>query len=105
MVSKRLFDLAFVDKGIFPELAEAALPLLTEISDQYYLFAILQPPCVEIVSGYPLETLSLICAVLPKDVANWPYNIGEMLDFLGNAGESVRNDARFIKLKRKWDSR
>lgn len=105
VVSKRLFDLAFVDKGIFPELAEAALPLLTEISDQYYLFAILQPPCVEIVSGYPLETLSLICAVLPKDVANWPYNTDEMLKILDNAGESVRNDARLIEIKRKWDSR
>ena len=105
VVSKRLLDLAFVDNDLFPELAEAALPLLTEISDQYYLFAILQPPCVDRVTGYPLETLSLLSAVLPDSVANWPYGIDEMLKFLGNTGESVRNDARFIELKRKWDSR
>lgn len=105
VVSKRLFDLAFVDKDIFPELAEVVLPLLTEISDQYYLFQIVQPPCVDIVTAHPLEILSLICAVLSENVAKWPYNIGEMLDFLGNAGEGVRNDARFIELKRKWDSR
>lgn len=105
VVSKRLFDLAFVDKDIFPELAEMVLPLLTEISDQYYLFQIVQPPCVDIVTAHPLEILSLICAVLSENVAKWPYNIGEMLDFLGNAGEGVRNDARFIELKRKWDSR
>lgn len=105
VVSKRLLDLAFVDNDLFPELAEAVLPLLTEISDQYYLFEILQPPCVDRVTGYPLETLSLLGAVLPDSVANWPYGIDEMLKFLGNAGDCVRDDARFIELKRKWDSR
>ena len=105
VVSKRLIDLAFVDKGIFPEMVAAILPLLTEISDQYYLLATLEQPCVDMITGYPLETLSLICAVLPDNVANWPYNIDEMLNILGNAGEIVRNDARFIELKRKWDSR
>lgn len=105
MVSNQLFDLAFSDQDFFPELAEAILPLLTEISDQYYLLQILQAPYVDIVTSYPFETLSLICAVLPENTANWPYSIGELLELTANAGDTVRSDARFIKLKRKWDSR
>jgi hypothetical protein len=104
-VSKRLFDLAFVDKDIFSELAEAILPLLTEISDQYYLFKILEQPFVGIVTAYPLETLSLIYAVLPENVTDWPYNISKILEILSNAREIIRSDAKFIELKRKWDSR
>ncbi len=105
MVSNQLFELAFSDQDFFPELAEAILPLLTEISDQYYLLQILQVPCVDIVTSYPFETLSLMCAVLPENIANWPYSIDEMLERIGHAGDNVRNDTRFIELKRKWDSR
>jgi len=59
----------------------------------------------DIVDLYPQQTLALLHAVLPDNVAAWPYGIEAILHQIGEADENLRLDERLIELNRKWNSR
>jgi hypothetical protein len=104
-ISARLCDLAFSDVERFPEMAKIVLPLLTTIDRDYLMFPDLLESTKSIVDLYPQHTLSLLHAVLPDNVASWPYGIEAILQRIGDADESLRLDERLIELNRKWRSR
>ena len=58
-----------------------------------------------IVDLYPQLTLALLHAVLPDNVAAWPYRIEATLHRIGEADQSLRLDERLIELNRKWNAR
>ncbi|MFH1980981.1 MAG: SIR2 family protein [Pseudomonadota bacterium] len=104
-ISARLCDLAFSNVERFPEIAEIVLPLLTTIDRDHLMFPNLRKSKDNIVDLYPQQTLALLHAVLPDNVAAWPYSIEETLQRISEADKSLNSDGRLLELKRKWNAR
>lgn len=104
-VSARLCDIAFSDEQRFPEFTAAVLPLLTKTDGDHLTLPNLRRSEGNIVDTYPRETLLLLHAVLPDNVAVWPYGIDATIARIGKADSSLNSDEKLIELKRKWDSR
>lgn len=104
-VAARLCDIAFSDEANFREVAAAVLPLLTKINRDHLMLPNLRRSRDNIVDLHPRETLALLHAVLPDNVATWPYGIDVTLNRIGEADNTLSGDERFIELKRKWDAR
>jgi len=103
--SAALCDLAFSSADHFSEIAEIILPLLTRIGGNRFVPHDLLESKDNIVDKYPQSTLAILHAVLPDDVADWPYGTGDILDRIGEADNSLGVDERLLELKRKWNSR
>jgi hypothetical protein len=58
-----------------------------------------------IVDLHPRLVLALLNAVLPEDVALWPYGIGAVFTPLVEGDKSLSTDPIFVALKRQWDAR
>jgi hypothetical protein len=104
-ISARLCDLAFSSGKRFQEIAEIVLPLLTTINRDDLMIYKLNQPENNIVDLYPQLTLSLLYAVLPENVSDWPYGIETVLQRISDADEQIRLDGRLIELNRKWNYR
>ena len=104
-MSARLCDLAFSNVERFPEIAEIVLPLLTTIDRDHLMLPDLRKSKDNIVDLYPKQTLALLHAVLPDNVAVWPYNIEETLQRISEADSSLKSDERLLELRRKWNAR
>lgn len=104
-ISARLCDLAFSNAERFTELSEIILPLLTTIDRDHLMLPTLRKSKDNIVDLYPHQTLALLHAVLPDNVAAWPYEIEEALQRIEQADISLNSDERLLELKRKWNAR
>ena len=104
-MSARLCELVILDSGVFQELADIILPRLTKITRDIGLHFHLLSERNDIVCKHPKRVLSLLFAILPEDVSDWPYGIGELLESIVAADSSLLSDAPFRELKRKWDAR
>lgn len=104
-VSAALCDLAFSSAEHFPEIAKAMLPLLTIIEKNSLIPHDLLDSSPNVVDMYPPQVLSILYAVLPESVGNWPYGVGDVLDRIGGADHTLRIDDRLLELNRKWNSR
>lgn len=104
-ISIRLCELAFSNAERFPEMAEIILPLLTTIDRDHLMLPNLRKSKDTIVDLYPDQTLALLHAVLPDNVAAWPYDIEPTLQRIGEADASLTRDERLLELNRKWNSR
>ena len=101
-VTAALCDLALSDVTTFAERIDLILPLVTVLDHQYTGLHQLED---EIIDQYPEKVLALLSAVLPENAAIWPYASGEVLERIGNADSSLRNDSRLVELKRRWNAR
>lgn len=104
-MSARLCGLAFSNAKSFPEIAEKVLPLLTTIDRHNLILHDLIQPENKIVDLYPRQTLAILHAVLPDDVASWPYGIENIIHRIGETDDGLILDERLLELKRKWNSR
>lgn len=104
-VSARLCNLAFASVDLFPKIVEVIVSLVSVIEDEHFIAPNLGHAQDEIVIQYPHQTLALLFAILSTNAAVWPYDIGEVLDRIGNAESSLRNDSRLIELQRRWNTR
>ena len=104
-VSARLCDLAFSNEERFPEMAELVLPLITKIDRDHLMLPNLRRSKDNIVDLHPRQSLALLHAVLPDNVAAWPYGFGDILTRIGEADNTLGNDERLLELRRKWDAR
>lgn len=104
-ISTRLCDLAFSDEERFSEIADIVLPLVTKIDKDHLFLPNLRKSKDNIVDKYPQQTVALLYAVLPDNVAAWPYGIDEVLQRIGEADNTLRQDERFLELNRKWNAR
>lgn len=104
-VSACLCELVFSQPEFFPELFEVVLPLLGKIGRNHLNLYKLQKNKYELVKAHPEKILSLLYAVLPDEIASWPYDIGELLGQIGAANTDLNTDARLIELRRHWNSR
>ena len=103
--SARLCDLAFSNPQMFPRISELVTDLVTKVSDQHLVLTNLQDEESVIVNEYPKRVLALLSAILPDDVAKWPYRIEGILQRLERAEPSLIKDDLLIELKRKWNAR
>ncbi len=103
-VSAALCDLAFSNVERFPEIADIVLPLLTKIDQNHVRIPNLRNS-KDTTDLYPHRTLALLYAVLPDNVAAWPFAIEETLERIGEAANDLRRDEKLIELNRKWNAR
>jgi hypothetical protein len=99
-----LCDLALSDLELFPKIADIVLPLLTEIDRNNRMHS--SPKARdEIANLYPRQVLSLLDAVLPDDLAAWPFGVEVTLDRITEADNELKRDQRWLELNRKWQAR
>ena len=100
-VSARFCDIAFWSEEHFPEVVNLISPFLTKLERANHIY--LNDDSV--LKKYPNDLLLLLNSILPDDVSKWPYDIGCNLEKMSEAVDGLREDERFIELKRKWDAR
>jgi hypothetical protein len=104
-ITARLLDLAFSDATTFPGIADIIMPLVTKSDREHLWLPDLRESEGNVVDQYPDKMLGLLSAVLPENVAVWPYHIEDVLERIGSADPSLLKDHRFVELKRRWNTR
>lgn len=102
--SAALLSIAFSRSDSFPRFAVLIQPLLSKISKRH-LLPVHPPGRGAILNKYPKELFGLIQTVIPDDVDDWPYDVGEALDKLVDADPSLAADERMKELQRRWNGR
>ncbi len=103
VTSLNLAELLFCSKRCFPQLAEAVLPHFVPIDHEKILHLHSEAP--SIAACYPRLALEVLLQIVPDDVRNWPWGIGDVLETIAQADDALALDQRFIALKRRWDAR
>jgi hypothetical protein len=101
----RLCTLAFDDATHFPELISAILPLVSEAEVGSMGLLLPHDRIGKVVEKYPDRAFDLLAAVLPGEIARWPYGMDETLARLIKAKPALVTDPRMIRLKAIWDKR
>ena len=104
-ITARLLDVALSNATTFPEIADFIIPLVTKSDREHLWLPDLKESAGNMVDKYPDKMLALLSAVLPENVAVWPYDIEDVLKRIGIADPSLRKDPRLIELKRRWNAR
>lgn len=104
-ISGRLCELTFSSEKLFSALAEIILPLLSKIDSKHMSIYKLRKSERNIVEAHPIKTLAVLHTVLADKVELWPYGIGDILDRIGAADTSLKNDERLVELRRIWNAR
>ena len=103
-MSARFCEFAFaVPVQEFPEIAEAILALVVKAEGEYVRIHNLQE--LEVVRKYPAISLALLYAILPSQIAMWPYDIDKAFDQLENGNSALAADLRLVELRRQWHAR
>ena len=89
----------------FPELSKLVVNRLSKIPHPYsvdfYTPAIMDSNN-KIIQDYPKELLELLFTVLQNDTRQRPFKIAEILQKIVEADSSLKKDARYIELKRRY---
>ena len=105
-VSARLAELAFAHEDDFPDYANAILPLVIPINQDYLRLPSLQrSQGRNVIERFAEKVLELLEAILPEDARKWPYGMDDVLRRVGLADPSLLIDARLMKLNRIWSAR
>lgn len=91
--------------NIGPAAIPAVLPFLTKISRGVGLDLLLPDRGGDIIDKHPGLILKLLDTVLPDEVADWPYGVGDVLEKIVAADATLLSDTRLQRLKRKWGAR
>jgi hypothetical protein len=104
-ISSQLADMTFSSIGCFPEVADAVLPLLTMAEQDHLFLPELRKSKDTIVDLHPGHVGAVLHAILPENVAAWPWGIGDILQrLIDDAGHPIR-DEKLAELKRRWETR
>jgi hypothetical protein len=105
VMSIRLCGLLVSSGDSFPDLAEVVQPLLTKIGRGHSLHLDSREEVPGIIDKHPESFLKMLYTVLPDEVFDWPYGIGDVLEKIGESNSDLLSDARLQELKRKWNAR
>lgn len=104
-VSGGFFNLLIWSGEQFPVLLKYVINHLSKIdisnSVDFYTPAIIDSNN-KIIQDYPKELLELLFTVLPNDTRQRPYRIDKILKNIVDADSSLKRDARYIELKRRY---
>lgn len=104
-MSARLCELLISSTDTFSALVDTVLPLLTRITRDIGLHFYLQSGRNNIIKAHPQRLLTLLYAILPDEVTDWPYGIWDTLEQIVAVENSLLSDAQFRELRRRWNSR
>jgi hypothetical protein len=102
-MSIRLCELLLSNNETFSKLVDAVLPLFTKITRGFHLY--LRGDAGVIIDNHPERLLTVLHMVLPDEVSDWPYDIGDVLERIGAADSNLLSDTRLQGLMRKWRGR
>ncbi|MBI0170617.1 MULTISPECIES: SIR2 family protein [Bartonella] len=104
-VSGGFFNLLIWSGEQFPVLLKYVINHLSKIdisnSVDFYTPAIMDSNN-KIIQDYPKELLELLFTVLPNDTRQRPYRIDKILKNIVDADSSLKRNARYIELKRRY---
>lgn len=100
-ISGRLADLAISAGDLMPAVVEAILPRLVPVRDGLRSLLYGQKP-IEVARRFPVAMLDLLWAILGEDARLWPYRAGEIIDVLGEEGQTSA-DTRLSELRQRRD--
>ena len=89
----------------FGKLIDLVSPLLTTIRDATSIHIHFRDEVKQLIEAHPERFLHLLQIVLPDEVRYWPYGINDALNMIVEADEALLSDARFLELRRRWNSR
>ena len=104
-VSAILCELLLWSGEQFPILLKLVINHLNKIYDidQLKLGDMIMPDFGNtIIQDYPKELLELLYTVLPNDIRQRPYDMSDILKKIVEADSSLKKDARYIELKRRY---
>lgn len=104
-VSAILCELLLWSGDQFPVLLKLVIKRLNKIYDidQLKLGDMIIPDFGNtIIQDYPKELLELLYTVLPNDIRQRPYDMSDILKKIVEADSSLKRDARYIELKRRY---
>ena len=104
-MTARICELLLSHCDTFDALFDVASPLLMSIRDGAGMHLHVRAEVEQIAKSRPIQFLQLMHKVLPDDVANWPYGIGESLEWIVEGDGTLANDTRLIELRRHWNTR
>ncbi len=105
VVSRNLLRIALRSDTEFMEVADAILPLVSEVEDRNLAFTEFHDPQWKVPDRFPEKLLALLWAVLPANPSLWPYQTVNVLQRLGAADQRLLRDERLIELNRRWNAR
>jgi SIR2-like domain len=100
-VSGRLLALVFDDEVNFAALADATLPLLSQITHRDILLGIRYRERTAIIDRFPRTVLDLLSRVVPEPPQELPYDTGDLLTKLLRAEPRLAKDQKFAGLRRR----
>ena len=103
--SVRLIELAFANDDNFMDISETILHLLCRIDSDHRTLPFNDSVGGKIVDKHPERVLKILDIILSEDANRWPYEIDATLKRLVVADPALRNDARWVELMRRWNSR
>ena len=101
----RLCELLLSNSEVFPKLVDVVLPFLTKIIRGVGLDLLPPDKGGDIIDKHSERLLTLLHAVLPDEVSDWPYGVEDVLEKIGAADGTLLSDTRLQRLKRKWGAR
>lgn len=101
----RLCRVLIAHPDSFAALIDIVSPLLTTMHDATGLHIHFQEEVKDLIQSHSERFLQLLHSVLPEDIRYWPYGIGDALDMITEADDSLRHDSRFRELRRRWNAR
>lgn len=104
-MTSRMCELLLSDSDSFATLNVVVIPLLSRISDWTRWHYDFRTKARELVEAHTERFLQVLYIVLPDNANKWPYGIGDALQMIEDTEESLRTDARFVVLRRKWNSK
>ena len=103
--SVRLIELAFANDDNFMDISGTILHLLCRIDSDHRTLPFNDSVGGKIVDKHPERVLKILDIILSEDANRWPYEIDATLKRLVVADPALRNDARWVELMRRWNSR
>ena len=100
--SKQFWRLAQAAGTEYPDVVDTVFPYLGTVSQLHSMGNLLETHNGEEGSGlaamYPQHTLKLLHALVPDDPMQPPYDLGTVLELIGNAYPTLRQDPRWRRL-------
>jgi hypothetical protein len=98
-ISTALCELAFTDAAVFESLADIILPLVSKVDKHGFFIYKLEDS--KIIDLFPEKVLALLYVVLPDNVPEWPYGIGNVLKRIGEVKPDLLKDTRLLELRKR----
>jgi hypothetical protein len=104
-VTRRLCEVALDDEDHFPELLDAALPLMSRPDGTSSIVPHFSDRAQNVLRRFPKKFLMMLWEILPEDATKWPYGIDGTIDLIAATDTALLHNARLIELKRRWNAR